>query len=290
MTGARFVAGALLAMGLGLGAIADRVPDHAPVRRDGRFVIAADLHVHSFLGDGAIAPWNLGREARRRGLDAIAITNHNQVFASRLGRWLSQHFGGAIILSGEEVTHPGHHVIALGIQRLVDWRGTAADAVDAIHAQGGVAIAAHPERAYWRSFDSQTLRRLDGAERLHPLIFHRPGGRAQLATFATRAASERDRPLAAIGSSDFHTMAVLGECRTFVFAREVSEAGILEAIRAGQTAAFADGDPVPQGLSVPPRPTLGPGGVLGWLGLLGLLIAKRCPTPILAGARNAASK
>jgi predicted metal-dependent phosphoesterase TrpH len=272
MIHARRAAVLLLAAGLVLGLVADRVPDQAPPRWQGRYVVSADLHVHSFLGDGAIPPWALLREARRRGLHAIAITNHNQVFASRLGRWLSRLMGGPIVLTAEEVTHPGHHLIALGIQRPVDWRGSSNAIIDAIHAQGGLAIAAHPQEAYWGSFDAQAMARLDGAERLHPLIFHLPTGRAELAGFAARAAPHRDRPLAAIGSSDFHTFAVLGQCRTFVFAREVSEAGILEAIREGRTEAYAEGDVPPSYAAVPPPPRRGLGGILGWLGLLGLLV------------------
>ena len=36
----------LLVTGVALGVLADRVPDLPPARRDGRFVVAADLHVH----------------------------------------------------------------------------------------------------------------------------------------------------------------------------------------------------------------------------------------------------
>jgi hypothetical protein len=275
MTRVRLLIVGFLWASLILGMMADRIADRPPPRHLGRFVVSADLHVHSFLGDGAIAPWNLLREARRRGLHAIAITNHNQVFASRLGRWLSRKLGGPIVLLAEEVTHPGHHLIALGIQQPVDWTRESSEIIDAIHAQGGLAIAAHPELAYWQGFGPEALGKLDGAELLHPLIFHRPTGRAELAEFAERAAPHRTRPLAAIGSSDFHSMAVLGECRTFVLAREVSEAGILEAIREGRTIAFADGRVPPEWASVPPRPARGLGGVLGWLGLLGLLLVRR---------------
>jgi predicted metal-dependent phosphoesterase TrpH len=273
MISARRVSLSVLAVGLVLGALADRLPDQPPARWEGRFVVATDLHVHSFLGDGAIAPWNLGREARRRGLDAIAITNHNQVFASRLGRWLSRWVGGAIILSGQEVTNPGYHIIAVGTRRAVDWDPPPLEIIEAIHAQGGLAIAAHPERAYWPAFAAQPLAVLDGAERLHPIIFHKPTGRAELAAFAGRAAAARPHPLAEIGSSDFHALALLGECRTFVFARALSEAGILEAIREGQTAVHAEGDPVPPYAAVPPVPSLGAGAILVWIGLLGMLLS-----------------
>ena len=268
----RAIALALLAAGLGLGTVSDWLPDHPPKKRGDRLVLVADLHVHAFPGDGAIGPFNLGREARRRGLHAIALTNHNQVFTARFARWWSQRWGGAIIFTGQEVTNPGHHIVALGIHEVVDWRLSPVDTVAAIHAQGGLAIAAHPDKAYWQSFDRESLRALDGVERRHPLIQTRPDARTELEAFFERAREERDRPLAAIGSSDFHTAAMLGSCRTFVLARAASEAGILEALREGRTTAHAEGDPLPPDAPPVHPPAPRPGGGLGWLGLLGLLL------------------
>lgn len=276
MSAARAVSLAVLAAALGFGAWADRLPDRGPVVQDGRRVVAADFHVHTAFGDGAIPPWNIGREARRRGLDAVALTNHNQVFAARLARWLSRHLGGPVVLAGQEVTNPGFHVVAAGLQRAVDWRLPVADMIADVHAQGGVAIAAHPERPYWPAFDAPAMRALDGAEVLHPLVFVTADGRRDLAAFYQRVQQARDRPLAAIGSSDFHTLATLGRCRTFVSARELSEPAILQAVREGRTQPHCKGDPLPApALAPPPDPALGIGGLLSWLALLGLLLIRR---------------
>jgi predicted metal-dependent phosphoesterase TrpH len=276
MSVARGISLAVLAAALAFGAWADRLPDRVPVMQEGRRVIAADFHVHTALGDGGIPPWNIGREARRRGLDAVALTNHNQVFAARLARWLSRHLGGTIVLAGQEVTNPGFHVVAAGLYRAVDWRMPVAEMIADIHAQGGVAIAAHPERPYWPAFDAPAMRALDGTEVLHPLIFTNSDGRRDLAAFRERVQGSRDRPLAAIGSSDFHTLATLGRCRTFVFARDLSEPAILEAVRKGRTQPHAQGDPLPAHTPPPPPdPALGPSGILGLLALLGLLTIRR---------------
>jgi hypothetical protein len=82
-------------------------------------------------------------------------------------------------------------------------------------------------------------------------------------------------------------MGALGLCRTFVFAREVSERGVLEAIRDGRTV-VVDSQGHPQGRAdllplvagsiaaqPPALPRLRFGGVCAWLGLLGLVIAAR---------------
>ena len=73
---------------------------------------------------------------------------------------------------------------------------------------------------------------LDGAEVCHPATFDYPQFRPELEEFWRRSGA------AAIGSSDFHGPGRLGMCRTFVFAREASAEGILEAIRAKRTVVY----------------------------------------------------
>jgi predicted metal-dependent phosphoesterase TrpH len=227
----------LLAAGLILGSLAPTPPEAAPPRTpEGDYVLQADLHVHAFPGDGSLPPWELPREARRQGLDAIAVTNHNQVLAARLALLAQRALGGPIVLVGDEVTATRYHLTAAGIRERVDWRRPAAETVLQIHAQGGVAMAAHPTRR-WRGFDEAALRALDGSEVAHPLTIGNDDGRREMAGFYARAVQVRGTALSPIGSSDFHVLSALGLCRTYVFAREPTAAGLLEAVRAGRTVA-----------------------------------------------------
>ena len=91
-------------------------------RQPGYFVLAGDFHVHSFLGDGLLAPWEYSREAARRGLDVIAITNHNQIFAARVTAAAARMSGSPIVIVGQEVTTAKFHMVAAGISTRVDWR------------------------------------------------------------------------------------------------------------------------------------------------------------------------
>jgi hypothetical protein len=127
-------------------------------------------------------------------------------------------------------------MIALGVDRLVDWRLSAREAIDVIHAQGGVAIAAHPVPGSWRDPDEEALRRLDGAEVAHQSVTRFSRSRDEFLQFFERLQSIN--PAAApIGSTDFHMAAPLGLCRTYVFASERSARAVLEAIRQGRTVA-----------------------------------------------------
>ncbi len=249
MAGARMTVGRLApglivwAAGLTLGSVADRAPSRpAVILDDGRgsaryTMLAADLHVHGFPGDGSLLPWDLAREARRRGLDVIALTNHNRMLSSQvaaaLARWMP---GGILVLPGEEVTAPGFHLSALGIARAVPWARTPRQVIDAIHAQGGVAVASHPGEGYAEAYDAAALQGLDGVEAAHPMTEADARNLRALEVFYARAVAAHPG-IAAIGSSDFHREAPVGLCRTYLFVIQVSMAGVLEAVREGRTAA-----------------------------------------------------
>jgi len=194
-------------------------------------VLSGDFHVHAFVGDGGIPPWMLQRHAARVGLDVIAITNHNQTLAGRLGRSSAQRLG-PLVLVGEEITGRDYHLIGIGIERPVDWHQSARSAIADVHAQGGVAIAAHPMHGF-DGYDAVALADLDGVEAAHRDALSSAMA-LQFEEFYQRALA-RNREIAAIGSSDFHTSGPMGLCRTYLLVRERSEVGVIEAIRDGRT-------------------------------------------------------
>jgi predicted metal-dependent phosphoesterase TrpH len=244
MTTPCLVSVVLLTLAIAAGTLADRPRAHPTVTIGGYRVLAADFHTHSSMwSDGALTPWGLVLEAQRHGLDAIAITGHNEVIDGHIGRWFSRIVGGPTVLVGEEIlSEPDYHVIAAGITGRVSFQQSAASAIDAVHRQGGIAIAAHPGRTASRGYDEAAIQRLDGAEICHPMIYALDDGQRQLEQFSARA------PLAAIGSSDFHGIGPMGLCRTFVFASDQGEQAILDAVRARRTVVYgregrAYGDP-----------------------------------------------
>ena len=195
-------------------------------------VLSGDFHLHMFpLDASTLAPWDVVLEARRRGLDVIALTGHNQAVTAKTGRWFSNLVGGPIVLVGEEIITAPYDMIAVGVSANVDWHGSAAESVARIHEQGGVAIAPHPLRVHWPSFDEAAMRDLDGAEVLHPMAYTSEEAYAELREFFAR------KPMAAIGSSDFHGTAFPGFSRTYVFVREATAEGVMEALRAHRTVA-----------------------------------------------------
>lgn len=243
MTVVQRIAGGLLLAAIVAGTFGDRSARHDPLVLGGYRVLAADFHIHSSTwSDGGLTPWGLVLEAERQGLDVIAITGHNQVSDAKVGRWFARLIGGPTVMVGQEVLAPEHHVIAVGIENVVDSRQGVAQQADAIHEQGGAAIAAHPLTGFWPGFDAPAMARLDGAEICHPLVYGRDGEQHELESFAARGY------VAAIGSSDFHALGRMGMCRTYVFATDSTPRAIVDAIRAHRTVVYAEkgrvyGDP-----------------------------------------------
>jgi hypothetical protein len=271
---------ALLLAGLVIGSLTGSSERPAPPMVNGYVILAGDFHVHAFPGDGALTPRRLRDVAADAGLDVITITNHNQTLASHL----MPGDDGPIVLLGAEVTSPTFHLIAAGITRDVNWNQPAVDAIADIHAQGGVAIVAHPERAFWSGWDDAAMAAVDGVEVAHPVL-REEGKTGEFDDFFARA-SAINPGVAPIGSSDYHVSQAPGECRTYLFARERSRAGVLDAIRSGRTVArrvdgTLIGDPVlveqvrahVRDLPPPSPIARSLSAVCAWFGIAGLMLS-----------------
>ena len=263
----RWLSLALLLAAAVAGTISDTPAERRQAIRDGYRVLAVDFHVHPFpFSWSTLAPWDLVLEAMRQGLDAMAITGHNHVWVGKVGRWFSRLAGGPTVISSEEVHPPRGHVIALGIERTVDWNQSSEAIVDEIHRQGGVAIAAHPTRSSWYRWPDAVARSLDGSEVLQPITFLSGDAQREMREFHERVHG------AAIGSSDYHGLGPIGLCRTCVLARDNSEAAIVEAVRAGRTSVDgACGEPAR------PGPLARLSAVCGILGLLLIVLRPGWP-------------
>lgn len=283
MTARRAAAGAVLFAALVAGSLADPLPRRAAVRSGEFQILAADFHVHSFPGDGALTPRLLRDEAIRAGIDVIAVVNHNAFAAPRLVSWLPDDPDAPLVIPGEEITHPDYHLIAVGIDRRIAPDGTVPEVATRIHALGGVAIAAHPARMF-AGYDQSALAAVDGTEVAR--ADSREQDRRDYVNVYER--TRRTKPnLAAIGSSDMHTTLGLGDSRTYLFVRERSVAGVLEAVRSGRTVAINDrgemfGDPdlvtiirrqAPAGRTDPHPWMRRMAAALAWLGVAGLALA-----------------
>ncbi len=109
--------------------------------------VPCELHAHTLHSDGRLTVAELAQEARRLGLEAVALTDHNTI--SGLGEIAeAERASGVAMIPGMELTTFYGHLLAWGTTTYVEWRsltrGDVASAIAAIRASGGLAGVAHP--------------------------------------------------------------------------------------------------------------------------------------------------
>lgn len=184
--------------------------------------IAIDTHVHTSYSHDSLADVSSQLvTAAHRGLAGIAITDHNAFEGCRVaenvvsklvreGRLPETFF----VIPGEEVSSSQGHIIALYIHHWIQPGLTAEKTLEEIHAQGGLAIAAHPEiehslgnLAVSLPFDAVEVH--NAAEEMH-YVMAKLSERDRRARFYAGVTKPR------IGSSDAHDPETIATCYTLV--------------------------------------------------------------------------
>ena len=163
-------------------------------------------------------PAKVVRVARKRGLTAIAVTDHGTIRGGLLARPAGRD-GQVTVIVGAEIRTEYGDVIGLFLEEEVVARRFD-DVVSEIRAQGGLAVLAHPYRQY--PFPGRLAGKVDLIEGFNSRS--RPSANAR-ATRLSRTCGK-----GATGGSDAHTYAEIGRGGT-TFAGDDLE----EALRAGLT-------------------------------------------------------
>lgn len=190
--------------------------------RDGR-VRRYDLQVHTRVSPCSQAqPRDIVASACRRGLDGIAITDHDTTEGYDA---LREHAGTDLdIISGCEVTTTQGHLLGLNIDHAPPQTDPLA-VIDEIHQQGGVAVLSHPFDRLRECYTADLCAiadAVDGVEVVNSRCIFPPDNHRAL-TFAD------EHRLAPIGGSDAHFPIEVGRAYT------ICKRPILEAIRMAET-------------------------------------------------------
>jgi len=165
-----------------------------PPARPGSRWVAGDLHCHSEHSDGALSVAELAALARGRGLDFLAVTDHNTVshfpFLEAAGRRY-----GLRLVPGQEVTTPKGHANCLGPVGWADFRTPPDTWMAKAEAEGGLTSVNHPVLGSlsWRMSMSHRVPLME--------LWHQSWDRRDGASFAFWASLGAPVP---IGGSDFH--------------------------------------------------------------------------------------
>ncbi|PSQ38060.1 phosphoesterase [Halobacteriales archaeon SW_5_70_135] len=196
-------------------------------------MLSVELHCHSSLSyDGRDPVTALLERAAAVGLDAIAVTDHDEIEASLDAVDLAPDYG-LVGIPGTEVTSAAGHVLALGVRETVPAGLDFETTLDRIRALGGIAVVPHP---FHRSRSGVTanvsrdrLAAADAVEVFNSRLLTGRGNRK-----AERFARERGLPMTA--GSDAHIADMVGRAVTAVDVDGDRDVGaILDAVRAGRT-------------------------------------------------------
>jgi predicted metal-dependent phosphoesterase TrpH len=195
-------------------------------------VLSVELHAHSALSHDGRDPVDLLLEqAAAVGLDALAVTDHDEIDASIEAAERAADYG-LVGIVGMEVTTAAGHVLAFGIDDLIpsglDFRET----LDRIHADDGIAVVPHPfqktRHGVAAHVSEEALASADAIEAYNSRLFT---GRANRR--AERFALRNGLPTTA--GSDAHISEMVGQAVTEVDVDERDASAILRAVADGRT-------------------------------------------------------
>jgi len=203
-------------------------------------VLTVELHSHSALSHDGRDPVDLlVEQAAAVGLDALAVTDHDEIDASiEAAEQAADH--GLIGIVGMEVSSAAGHILAFGIEELIPPGLGYDETLERIHDQGGIAVIPHPfqksRHGVAPHVTEDQLASADAIEVYNSRLFTGRSNRQ-----AERFAIERGLPMTA--GSDAHISELVGQAITEVGADDRTPEAILEAIRHGRTSVIGQRTP-----------------------------------------------
>ncbi len=193
--------------------------------------LKVDLHIHSdFSMDGNMSPGEIIDIAKKIGLDAIAVTDHNNIEGGKETEKLAK---GLIVFVGSEIKTERGEIIGLNLKKDVPPDLPLVQTCKLIKEQGGFVLVPHPfdrmRRGVGKGIE-KIVRYIDAIE-----VFN---ARTLLDRFNKNALKfAEEHKLPKVAGSDAHFGTELGSAYTLVYSERGKE-GILEAVKGGKTKIF----------------------------------------------------
>jgi hypothetical protein len=217
-----------------------------------------DLHAHTLHSDGfgcrsddeavnrGCQPWEVVEAARAKKLDFLAITDHNTTTHHADLATLQESVKTLLLLRGQELTTFHGHANVYGTSRVIDFRlgfkgRSMADVMTDVEREGALLSINHPgretgDRCTGCGWDAPQTpwNRIQAMEVINGGVIE--GKTAGMPFWYARL--NEGHHITAIGGSDDHgarsPRSRVGSPATVVYARELSEAALIEGIRSGR--------------------------------------------------------
>ena len=214
-----------------------------------------DGHLHTVRGaaDSELQPLDLLREARRLGLTALNISEHDRVWEQQEWQAFTEQAHGLFLSRGMEVSTDLGHVVVFGIDRYHAGIRSCERLRRVADEIGAFISVAHPFRHF---FDPITFRRrgeepfalspAEAAERMpvfrfvHGIEVANGGNTTRENAFAYRVAAILGKPMTA--GSDAHSRSGIGACATAFPQPLRDREHLLALLHAGRSTPLVAGD------------------------------------------------
>ena len=172
-----------------------------------------DMHTHTrYSSDAVTSPKSLLKNAMKKGMDAVAITDHNTTVGWKECMMASDKLAFPIILGEEIKVFEGDQKVGEILAYFItDWvaPGPVGEVLDRIKAQGGISCMAHPFDRIRQGFDNMDkhIKGFDAVEVLNARTFFNEETSRAL-DFAKKHGK------APLGGSDAHSFPEVGNAYT----------------------------------------------------------------------------
>jgi len=198
--------------------------------------IHADLHVHTtYSNDSFITPKDLIYYAKKNGLNAVAVTDHDYLAGAIK---IAKEVKDFLVIPGMEVSSSEGHIVALNIKESIPRDLTAVKTIERIHKAGGVAIACHPYVYFKGCLRNAVCSAFDAIEVINARAFP-----FQSSVKKARAAAEKFK-LSQVAGTDAHYGPQIGYSYTSITVEELTVEAVAKAIVYGHCQAHGRQVPI----------------------------------------------
>ena len=184
-----------------------------------------DLHIHSnYSSDSNLAVDNILKQAVRKGLDGIAICDHNTVEGSLVAIQRAKELNlPMLVIPGIEISTSDGHLIILGIKENIQPDLPVLETINIARLKGGVAIAPHPFKRNSIGFAAKDA---DAIETFNSRCLFGENEKAKQMAYELEKSE--------VGGSDSHLLSTIGLGFTEIDIRP-GESSVIDSIRKGKT-------------------------------------------------------
>lgn len=200
-------------------------------------MLKMDSHIHSeYSPDSKSKIEDIFKIAKSRNIDIIAISDHNTVEGSKVAQKLTKNDEELFVMPSIEISSQEGHIIGYGCEDNIKRDLGAAETIDLIHDQGGLAIIPHPYCFYRHGLlckaDYKDLK-IDAIETKNARYI------VGYCNSKAKKLSKKEN-LPPLGASDAHYYKFVGDCYTNIDCEKDIDS-ILKAIKKSKVKAMGNG-------------------------------------------------